>query len=82
MIYSVYEEDAIEFLKANGVEVRYEPVAYMTPEFISPTKYVFGEQSNTSKYVSTQEKLSISEAVNRVRRQIEICNRMSLKGNI
>ena len=68
------EEKAIQFLRENGVTVRHEPVAYMTPSFISAEAFAFGEHANRG-YVSCQEKLSISEAVDRVIRQHESCRR-------
>lgn len=73
------ENKAIEFLRTNGVEVRYEPVAYMTSSKNS-MKYIFGEHCGSTNYTESLEPLSIRDAVDRVKRQIETCNKMTLKG--
>lgn len=73
MIYD--ENKAIEFLRENGVEVRYIPVAYMTSSKNS-VKYVLGEQFEQNHFTEPVEQLSIQNAVERVIRQNQIKERV------
>ena len=83
VISNIEDEEAINFLRRNGVEIVFQPIALMTPRWVSSNKYIYGEEvEDENVNTNIKEELSLYEAVDRVNRQLIYSKQMNMEYDI